>query len=112
VTLDELAVVVGVVALGPWGLVLVVALVRGYDLSIRLRRPRRRSVRGMNKTPENAPRPDQVEGKVEPAVVPAVVPEVVEPDPPARVDEDKLDEVVERADVTDEPDKGKREGKR
>jgi hypothetical protein len=44
VTLDPgaLAVLVGVVALGPWGLVLVVALWRGYNLTIRLRRRHRR----------------------------------------------------------------------
>jgi hypothetical protein len=40
VTLDtgDLVVLVAVVALGPWGLVLVVALVRGYNLTLRLRR--------------------------------------------------------------------------
>jgi hypothetical protein len=94
VTLDpgDLALVVGVVALGPWGLVLVVAIVRGYNLTIRLSR---RSVPGMDET-----------RKPDPAVVvPAVIPgEVVEPDPAPKVDEDKLAEAVERADVTAEPD--------
>jgi hypothetical protein len=88
----DLALVVGVVALGPWGLVLVVAIVRGYNLTIRLSR---RSVPGMDET-----------RKPDPAVVvPAVIPgEVVEPDPAPKVDEDKLAEAVERADVTAEPD--------
>jgi len=96
VTLEPgtLAWVLGVVALGPWGLVLVVALVRGYNLTLRLRRkpPPARNVAGMSDT--------------NPAVVPAVVPVVVEPDPPARVDPDKLGEAVERADVTERDEPG------
>jgi hypothetical protein len=99
VTIDwgDLAALVGVVALGPWGLVLVVALVRGYNLSIRLRRRpplAARSVDAMTENKRADPTPDPV------VEVPAVVPEVVEPDPPARVDEDKLAEVADRADVT------------
>lgn len=94
----DLAVVLGVVALGPWGLVLVVALVRGYSLSLRLSRPRS-SVAGMSETPVPAPEPA--------VVVPAVAPVVVEPDPPPVVDEERLGEVVERAEVT--PDQGDRE---
>lgn len=91
-----LALVLAVVALGPWGLVLVVALVRGYTLSIRLRRPPS-SVAGMTQTPAPEPRP-VVEGEVVPAVVPAVMPATVEPAP--EVDEGKVDEAVERGKIT------------
>jgi hypothetical protein len=109
VTLDwgDVAALAAIVALGPWGLVLVVALVRGYNLSIRLRRrpaPAARSVDAMTENKRTDPTPD-------PAVeVPAVVPVVVEADPPATVDRDKLAEAVERAELN--PDEGESKGRR
>lgn len=42
-TLDpaDIATLLAMVVVGPWGVVLAIALVRGYSITLRIRRPRR-----------------------------------------------------------------------